>query len=163
MKAAVFAGANRIFVTDLIDGRLKLAKRYKNVITINASKKNPAEIIRKLTGGRGVDISIEAAGSSDTIRQSIEIVRIGGKVIWAGIPAEDLISIDPHIARKKEVVIKIVRRTKYSYQKCIDIVKSGGIEIKDMITHEFKLKDIEKGFSLVENYADGVMKAIINL
>lgn len=163
LKSVVAAGVQNIFITDLIEERLNFARKYKNVVAINASQKNPVEVIKELTKNRGVDIVFEATGAADTFRQSIEIVRIGGKVIWIGIPKEDYISIEGHIARRKEVVIKLVRRFKNQYKKAIQAVKSGKIVVKDMITHNFKLDDINKSFELVEKYADGVMKAIINM
>ena len=161
LKAAVAAGAGKVFITDLIDERLEFAKKYDNVVTINASKENPVEKIMELTNGRGTDIVFEASGALDAIRQSIEIARIGGTIVWIGAPSEDFIAIDAHIARRKEIVIKMVRRFKGTYPRCIQQVASGNIVVKDMITHRFKLEDISKAFELVENYADGVMKAVI--
>ncbi|MFH1824361.1 MAG: alcohol dehydrogenase catalytic domain-containing protein, partial [Candidatus Firestonebacteria bacterium] len=161
LKVASRLGASRIFITDVIEERLKFAKKYKNVITINAKDNNPVKIIKQLTRNRGVDLVFEAAGSIETFKQSVEICSIGGKVIWIGIPEEDFVSIDPHMARRKEIIIKLVRRTKHNYQKCIDAITSGNIVVKDMVTHKFKLKDVKKAFKLVENYSDGVMKAMI--
>lgn len=163
LKSAIASGANRIFVTDLIDDRLKFVRKYSNVVTINASRENPVDIINRLTDGRGVDIVFEAASSIDTLRQATEIVRIGGKVIWIGIPPEDYVSINAHIVRRKELVIKCVRRFKHNYRKCISLIESGIISVKEMVTHEFKLEDIVKAFSIVETRSDGVIKAIINI
>jgi L-iditol 2-dehydrogenase len=163
LKAAILAGAGKIFVTDLLDERLKLAKKHKGDITvINAANEDPVELIMKATNKRGVDIVYEAAGSLDTISQSVEIVKIGGTIMWIGIPSEDSITIEPHIARHKEVVIKTVRRSNHCNQKSIDAAGSGKITLKDMITHRFKLKDIGKAFKVIENYEDGVMKAVVN-
>lgn len=163
LKAAKATGAGRIFITDLIDERLEFARKYDNVVVINAKKENPVEKIKELTKGRGVDVVFEAAGALDTFRQSVEAVRIGGRVIWIGIPSDDYVSIEGHIPRKKEVVLKFVRRFKHNYPRCINAVQSGNIVLKDMVTHEFKLQDVAKAFKLVENYRDGIMKAIINL
>lgn len=163
LKSAVFAGANRIFVSDLIDERLKLAKKYGNVTAINPKKGDPVEMIKKVTNGRGVDIAYEAAGKAETIAECSLAVRIGGKIIWCGITSEDSVPINPHILRKKEILIKNVRRAKHQYARCINAVSSGAINVKDMVTHVFKLKDINKAFEFVENYRDGVMKAIIKM
>jgi threonine dehydrogenase-like Zn-dependent dehydrogenase len=163
LKAAKAAGVGRIFVTDLIEERLKFARKHSNVTAINSSRKNPVEIINQSTGGRGVDIVFEAAGAPDTYKQSIEIVRIGGEVVWIGIPEEDYISIQAHSVRRKEVVIKLVRRFKHKYQRCIQAIESGNIVVKDMVTHQFELEDITRAFNMVEKYADGVIKAIINI
>ncbi len=163
LKSVMAGSPGQVFVTDLIDERLEFAQKYNNVITINASNENVIEKIKELTKGKGVDIVFEAAGALDSIRQSIEAVRIGGQIVWIGIPKEDSIAIDSHIARRKEVVIKTVRRFKHTYEKCIQQVASANIVVKDMITHRFKLEDVEKALKLVENYADGVMKAVIIL
>ncbi len=163
LKAIKAAGADQVFVTDLIDERLEFAGKHENVITINASKEDPVEKINKMTGGRGVDVVFEAAGAAETPAQAIKAVRIGGKIVWIGIPSDDLVSIDPHIMRKKELVIKCVRRFKHTYEKAIQLVSSGSVVVKDMITHRFDLEDIDKAFRLVENYEDGIMKGVILL
>jgi len=80
LKSVLLTAPNRVFITDLIEERLNLVKKYKNVITINAKKENPVEKIKKLTNNRGVDTVFESAGSLDTIKQTVEIVRIGGKL-----------------------------------------------------------------------------------
>lgn len=163
LRSAVNKGVNKIFVTDLMDSRLKLAKKHKNVTGINASKQDPVKTIKKLAKGQGVDVVFEAAGSFDTVNQSVELAKIGGKVIIIGIFPEDYVVTNHHVARRKELVIKFVRRSKYYYEECINLVASGEIIIKDMITHVFKLKDIQKAFNLLEGYKDGVMKAIIRI
>lgn len=163
LKSIIVAGAGQVFVTDLIDERLKFAQKYKNVITINASKEDPVKRIKEETGGRGVDIVFEAAGAFDTVRQSVEVVRIGGEIVLIGIPDEDLVSVDPHILRRKELVIKALRRFVHNYPQSIKLVHSGNIIVKDITTHRFKLEEINKAFNLVENYDDGIMKAIIIL
>jgi len=163
LESVKSAGAGRIFVTDIIDERLKFAKKYAADFTVNAKKENVIEKIKDLTGGRGVDIVFECASSVDTLKQSIEMVATGGKIIWIGIPPEDYVSIPVHTVRRKEIVIKAVRRFKHSYPKCINAIAGGKVSVKDMVTHNFQLEDITKAFSLVENYADGVIKAMINI
>ncbi len=163
LKAIKAAGVEKVFVTDLIDERLEFAKKHEDVVTINASKEDPVEKINNLTKGKGVDIVFEAAGAEETVMQSIMAARTGGEVVWIGIPAVDHVKVDPHAVRRKELLIKGLRRFKYNYQKSIEFVASGTIVVKDMITHEFKLEDVSKAFKLVENYEDSIMKAVILL
>ena len=160
LKVAQAQGAGRVFVTDIVDERLAFARKQGGVVALHAEREEPIE---KISRAGGVDIVFEAAGEMDTIRQSVEVVRIGGRVIWIGIPSEDSISIDPHIARHKELVIKAVRRSRHNYERCIRQVELKNIVVKDMITHEFNLEDVAQAFELVEKYADGVIKAIINI
>ncbi|MFH0807726.1 MAG: NAD(P)-dependent alcohol dehydrogenase, partial [Elusimicrobiota bacterium] len=162
LKSAVLRGAKHIFVTDYLNYRLKVAKKHKNVVIINA-KTDIVKKIKAFTKGRGVDAVFEAAGSLDTFKQSVEIAAVGGRVIWTGIPDEDDIIINNHEARRKELVIKTVRRTKHQNEKAIKAVTSGKIKVKDMATHFFPLKDIKKAFQTAEKYKDGVIKAIVEL
>jgi len=161
LKSIIARGAGKIFVTDLIDERLEFAQKYENVITINPSKEDATAKIRELTDGKGVDFVFEAAGALDSIRQTIEVAKNGGEIVWIGIPKEDFIAINLHNARRKELIIRNVRRFKRTYQRCIKQVGTGNIVVRDMITHRFKLDNIEKAFQLVENYENGVMKAVI--
>ena len=163
IKSLLALGVKRIFATDLIDNRLETARKQGNVLTVNASKKDPVGVIMKETGGRGVDLVFEAAGALDTYKQTVEAARIGGEAMWIGIPPEDYVSVEAHRLRRKELVIRAVRRFRDMYPKCIDAVKNGSIVLKDLVTHEFTLDEIEKPFKLVETYSDGIIKAIINI
>lgn len=162
LKSALLKGVKKIYVTDYLNYRLKAAKKHKNVVVINA-KTDIVKKIKALTGGRGVDAVFEAAGSLDSFRQSVEVAAVGGRVIWAGIPDEDYIKIDNHEARRKELVIKTVRRTRHQNEKAIKALISGKIKVKELATHSFPLKDIQKAFNVAEKYKDGVIKAIITL
>ena len=130
---------------------------------MNSKHENILGIIANETGGRGVDVVYECSGAQQAISQSVEAARVGGSLVWIGIPSEDTITINPHAARRKELVIRCDRRAKHAYEKCIEAVADGRINVKDMATHHFKLKDIVKAFEMVENYKDGVIKAIIRL
>ena len=163
LKAARLRGVNRIFITDRIAERLSVAAAHKDVIAINITKENPAEVIREMTKGRGVDTVFEAAGALETVNQAVELACIGGKIVLIGIPAEDFVSFDSHINRRKELTHLALRRFRHMFPRCIQAVASGNIVLKDLITHNFSLEEIEKPFHLVENYQDGVVKAIINI
>ena len=160
LKSALLKGVKKIYVTDYLNYRLKAAKKHKNVVVLNA-KTDIVKKIKALTNGRGVDVAFEAAGSLDTFKQSVEIAAIGGRVVWAGIPDEDDIKINNHEARRKELVIKTVRRTKHQNEKAVKALISGKIKVKDMATHCFPLKDITKAFQVSANYKDGVIKAFV--
>ena len=163
LKAALLRKPRRIFITELIPERLRYAgKTFRNITVINAGRGDPVKTIQRMTKGRGVDVVYECAGKQETIRQSVEAAAVGGRVVWIGIPSGDFISIDPHIARRKELVILFDRRARHAYPKCIKAVTQGKIVLKDMVTHVFKLKDIARAFSLVEHYKNGVIKAVIH-
>ena len=63
---------------------MRAAQEYGFTEVINASKEDTVKSILEKTGQRGVDVSIEAAGNPITFRQSIQIARKGGKVVFLG-------------------------------------------------------------------------------
>ncbi len=163
LKAARLAGVKQIFAIDLIKERLDFVSKYTEVTAIHPPTQDLFKEISRLTRKRGVDVVFEAAGARETLGQAVEIARVGGRVVWIGIPQVDNIEIPAHISRRKELVIKCVRRYKNNYPRCIKDISSGKVEIKDIITHRFPLDQIEQGFKLVEKYRDGVIKAVIEL
>jgi L-iditol 2-dehydrogenase len=154
---------HRIFVTDKLDYRLRLAKRFGADAVINVPKKDPVAEVLRLTNGRGADLVFEAAGADETQIHAQEMARPGGEVVLIGIPASDRIAFKAGTVRRKELTIKYVRRMKGTYPQAIDLVARGLVNVKALVTHTFALKDIAKAFKLVERYGDGVVKVVIKI
>ena len=121
-----------------------------------------AEIMR-LTGGRGVDVAFEAAGASETPDQAAAVARPGGKVIVAGIPSDDTMTLTASTVRHKGLTIKLVRRMKHTYPRAIRLVQRGLVDVKSLVTHTFPLERIADAFEMVAAYDDGVLRAVIQV
>ena len=157
------AGASQIVMTEPLAHRREFALEYVADAVINPEKVDVVTEIRRLTGGRGVDASFEAAGESDTPQQAAAVARIGGKVIIAGIPTDDMMVMNASTVRHKGLTIKIVRRMKHTYPRAIRLVQTGMVDVKSLATHEFPLERIEEAFELVAGYRDGVLRAMIQI
>lgn len=155
------SGAGTIFVTELIEERAKMAKSLGADYVFLADKQNIENEIFSLTGEQGVDISYECAGTQETINQMINIATAGGKCVIFGIPAEDRISFDPHIVRRKQLPILTVRRSAFTTEKAISVMCKNKIRFNAIITHRFPLEKIQDALELVASKKDGVIKAII--
>lgn len=163
LQAAISAGASFSLTADLIPERLRLAKKYGADVVINAVKEQVIQRIKEKTGGRGVDVVFDAAGEAETFQESIQIARPGGTVVLIGICREDMVSLDFQTARRKELVIKNVRRFRHTYGRAISLVAKGKIEVKSLITHRFNLPRLPEAFELVEGRRDGIIKAVIEI
>ncbi len=163
LQMARVAGAGEIYVTDKLDPRLRMASKFGATEVINVSHGGAVEPIKDLTGGQGVDVVFEAAGAPETPWEAVEIAKPGGAVILIGIPEEDKISFAASPARRKGLTIRMIRRMKGTYPRSIDLVSKGMVDVSSLITHRFKLDQIEEAFDLVRNYRDGVVKAVIEL
>jgi S-(hydroxymethyl)glutathione dehydrogenase/alcohol dehydrogenase len=78
------AGAGEIIAVDLDPAKLALAERVGATSVVDARSEDPAAVAKAMTGGRGADVVLEAAGSPASFRASVEAVRPGGEVIWLG-------------------------------------------------------------------------------
>jgi D-arabinose 1-dehydrogenase-like Zn-dependent alcohol dehydrogenase len=78
-------GASEIIGIDLDDYKLRLASKLGATGTVNARQEGLIEGVKKLTGGKGVDIAFEAIGLRDTIEKMIPIVKKAGKAIIVGM------------------------------------------------------------------------------
>src|SRR5713101_827043 len=84
VQGARLAGAGAIIAVDLDPAKLALAARMGATHGVNASTDDVTAAGRRETGGRGVDVVIESAGSASAFRTTPEAVRPGGQVIWLG-------------------------------------------------------------------------------
>jgi len=157
------AGAAEIYMTEPLAFRREFALDYVADHVLNPDDIDVVAEIKHLTGGRGVDVAFEAAGVQDTPQQAAAVARIGGKVIVAGIPVEDEMTMHASTIRHKGLTIKIVRRMKHTYPRAIRLVQSGLVDLKPLATHLLPLEQIDEAFQMVAGYDKGVLRAVIQV
>ena len=69
----------------------------------------------------------------------------------------------PDMMRRNEIRVQNVRRQNGCVQSAIDLISSGQVDVKPMVTHHFSLDQSRDAFEMVADYRDGVIKAIINV
>ena len=157
------AGASEVFMTEPLGHRREFAREYVANTALNPEEEDVVAAILALTGGRGVDVAFEAAGAPDTPQEAAAVARIGGKVILAGIPADDQMTMNASTVRRKGLTIKLVRRMKHTYPRAIRLVQTGMVDVKALATHIFPLERIAEAFDMVAVYDDGVLRAVIQI
>jgi len=159
------SGASAVYMTEPLAYRRQFALDYVADAALDPYENGTdivAEIMR-LTGGRGADVAFEAAGAPETPQQTAAVTRIGGKVIVAGIPADDTMTMNASTVRHKGLTIKLVRRMKHTYPRAIRLVQTGTVDVKSLVTHIFPLERIAEAFEMVAAYDDGVLRAVIQV
>ncbi len=161
--AAIRAAADSpVYMTDLLAERVAFAKQYGADWSGNPEKEDIVAAIRE-QHPNGLDVVFECAGEQDTIDQAVNLLRPGGKLMLVGIPQTPRISMVIEVARRRELTIQNVRRQNECVQPAIDLVASGGIDVKPLATHRFTLDQTKEAFDLVLGYKDGVIKAIVRV
>jgi threonine dehydrogenase-like Zn-dependent dehydrogenase len=155
-------GARSVLISDISDFRLEKAKSLGADYVVNTSDEDLMTVVNDLTEGRGVDVAIEAVGKPDTILQAINITRKGGRVNIFGVAPQDaVLKVKPFDLYTKELTITTSYRSPFTFQRAVDLVSSGRLSLKPLITHVLPLDDIVKAFDIVEERKHGVIKAII--
>ena len=156
------AGAEEIFVTDLLPERLETAAAMGADWTgCHPSQDVVAEMLARAE--LGMDCVFECAGQQETLDQCVQLLRPGGTILAIGIPELDRVSFSPDVMRRNEIRLQNVRRQNQCVQGAIDLISSGRADVMPMVTHHFDLAESREAFEMVADYRDGVIKAIINV
>jgi L-iditol 2-dehydrogenase len=156
LQVAKAAGAARLVATDLARRPHRLdAARALGAEAFAAENGGEARAIREAVGGHGLDVAIEAAGVQAAVDAAVESVRPGGRVVLAGIPADERTSVRVSSARRKGLTLVFVRRMKHTYPRAIALAVAGRVDLRSVVTHRFPLAEAARAFE-VASRRDGL-------
>ncbi|MDO9623358.1 MAG: NAD(P)-dependent alcohol dehydrogenase [Pseudomonas sp.] len=161
---AKLRGASTIIAVDRVDARLKIARQLGADVTLNYEQVDVVEEIMRLTGGRGVDASIEALGLQSTFESALRVLKPGGTLSSLGVYSSDLrIPLDAFNAGlgDKRIVSSLCPGGKERMRRLMNIVESQRIDLAPLVTHSYALNDIGAAYDLFANQRDGVLKVAI--
>ena len=164
LVGARMSGATRIFVVDRSDDRLAMSKRLGADVTINARESDPVKSILEATDGRGVDVAIEALGAQETFEGCLRVIRPGGVLSSLGVYSGKLtLPLDAFAAGLGDhtVITTLCPGGKERMRRLMNVIASGRVDLKPLVTHRFALADIEQAYEMFAAQADGVLKVAI--
>ncbi len=138
--AALAGGCSKVYISDLVDDKLGVAAQYDNILPLNVTRDNVAETIRAATGGWGADVVFECAGAAASIQTALEAVAPAGCVVWVGMPV-DPVPMDLVLAQSKEIRMETVFRYANMYDRAIELMASGKVDLKPLISETFEFTD----------------------
>jgi threonine dehydrogenase-like Zn-dependent dehydrogenase len=157
-------GASTIIAVDGNEHRLGIAKKMGADVTLNFKNCDVVDEIMKLTGGKGVDSSIEALGTQATFESALRVLKPGGTLSSLGVYSSDLtIPMSAFAAGLGDHKINtaLCPGGKERMRRLMNVVASGRIDLGVMVTHHYKLDDIALAYDLFANQRDGVLKVAI--
>ena len=161
---AKLRGASLIIAVDGVDSRLQMAKKLGASVVIDYRKADVVAEIMQLTGGNGVDVAIEALGTQQTFESCLRVLKPGGVLSSLGVYSGKLtLPVDAFAAGlgDHKIVTTLCPGGKERMRRLISTVASGEVDFKPMVTHRFKLDEIEQAYDLFANQRDGVLKVAI--
>jgi alcohol dehydrogenase len=157
-------GASRIFAIESVAARAKVSRALGAEVVIDHTAGDPVAAIMRLTGGRGVDVAIEALGTQDTFELCLKVLRPGGVLSSLGVYAGKLtMPLEAFHAGLGDISIvsTLCPGGKERMRRLMSVVGSGGVDLRPLVTHRFKLDQIEEAYDLFAHQRDGVLKVAI--
>jgi S-(hydroxymethyl)glutathione dehydrogenase/alcohol dehydrogenase len=154
VQGARLAGAGAIIAVDIDPAKLVLAAKMGATLGVDASKDDAIAIGKRETGGRGVDVVIEAAGSASAFRMTSEVVRPGGQLIWLG-----KIDVNKDVAFRWGSLMqeKRIRRISYGnarprrdFPLLARAYLDGSLMLDELISRRITLDEINDGFAALK-------------
>lgn len=160
VQALKHAGCTNILVSDIDDSRLALAKELGATHTVNAKSSDAVAEVQRHTHGMGVDVALEAVGSTPTVKTAIESVRRGGTVTLIGNIAPT-VEIPLQIVVSRQLRLQGTAASAGEYPECIDLLARGEINLNPLISMIAPLEQGPQWFDRLHAREANLMKVIL--
>ena len=148
------AGASRIIAIDIRENKLAMAKRFGATDVIDASKVDPVQAAKDLTGDQ-VEFAFEAIGSVDAARQAFDIVEAGGAACIVGLaPDGSEIRVPaPAFLQEKRMIGCLYGSTRFREHmpKLIELYRQGKLDVSGLVTKRFPQSGVNEAFAAMQN------------
>jgi alcohol dehydrogenase len=161
LLTAQFYSPAKIFMIDLDDKRLAVAKKFGATHLINSSDGKAAQQVMELTKGEGVDVAIEAVGLPATFAICQGVVGAGGHIANVGVHGKP---VELHMEKLWDRNISITTRLvdTASTSMLLKVVQSGKLQPSKLVSHRFPMSDIMKAYETFGNAAqEGALKVVL--
>jgi len=162
LLAAKACGATRVIIADIKEDRLEVAKKCGADAALLSTDPDFVAKVKKAAGGL-VDAAIDCTGAEPAIRSAVFTIRNGGKLLLVGRGAGANVNFPLFEAADREIDVIGVFRYKNIYPKSLELVASGRINVKPLVTHRFQLDQVTEAFETARLGKGGAIKVTIEM
>jgi L-iditol 2-dehydrogenase len=157
-------GAAKTIVSDLIDYRLRVAEKFGADVTINPENEDLTEVAKAETNGIGADIVIVTAPNIKAYKAGLSVCRKGGKLcVFAPADPGKHLQFSPNELFFSEIQIVPSYSTSHLETRvALELIKSGRIRIKELITHRFGLLNAAEAFETALENKEGLKVMVLS-
>jgi L-iditol 2-dehydrogenase len=158
------SGAGQILVSDVVDYRLRMARKFGADVAINVQNESFAEAVKSVTEDRGADTVIVTAPSVKAYDSALEICRKGGTIcVFAPTSPEQTISVSPHRLFFQEIrLVPSYSTSHLETRTALELIRTGRIDAKGLITHRFPLSRAGEAFQTAARNKECLKVVILN-
>jgi len=161
---AKLKGASLIIAVESDPVRAEMARRMGADVVLDFAHQDVIQQIKGMTGGRGVDVAIEALGTQTTFENALRALRPGGTLSSLGVYSGKLtLPLDPFAAGLGDhrIVTTLCPGGKERMRRLIELVRHGRLDLTPLLTHTFPLDRITEAYKLFGERREGVIKVAI--
>lgn len=141
-----------------------MAHRFGASVTLEPRTDDVVARLKDLTGGRGVDVAIEALGRQETFEAALRAIRPGGVLSSLGVYSGKLVA--PYDAiyaglADQRIVTTLCPGGRDRMRRLMSMVADDRMDLTPLVTHRFSLDDIRTAYDLFSRQGDGVMKVAL--
>lgn len=146
------AGAEQVVAVDLSTYRLQMALKMGADHVVDASREDTTDALRRLTGGRGVDVVLEMSGSGKALDQALAACANGATVALLGLPSAPIrIDMGSRVIMKGITLLGITGRRMFeTWYRGQALQASGRLDLTPLITHRLPLGEVDQAMGLLE-------------
>ena len=152
IQLAKAAGAYQVIVSEPNAMRREMASRFGADLVVDPTSENLADVVKGRTEGLGVDSLILAIGVPSIVNDLIKLVRKGGTMnLFAGFPDTGSCTVEANVIHYNEINVNgTSASTRLDYLQARDLVASGKVNVKDLVTHRFGLDGFREAYELAK-------------
>lgn len=149
VQAALVAGATRVFAIDSVEQRLQMAERF-GAIPVHLTEEDPKRAVRSATGGRGVDVVVDAVGDPAPLAMAISLARDAGTVSGIGAYAGRG-EVPLGLAWLKGLTLRLGLANVIAHvDRVLGLVEAGRLDPSPLVTHHMKLEEAADAYALYD-------------
>jgi len=160
LQGARLRGASKVIAVDVDDFRLDVAKQLGADVLINPQKSDLKQAVLSETEGKGANVSLEAVGYAKTFADAVSITRMGGHVVAIG-NLEKLAEFDLQEFIARELTFTGSYASSGEFRACIELVASGKINVKPLISDVLPLEDGPAAFDRLLKAEENLLKIVL--
>jgi len=158
------AGATKVIVANRSQGRLDEIINLGADVVINTSEQDLVQAVKAATDGRGADVIITACSDPDVQVQVLEAAAVHARInFFGGLPkGKEMVTLNTNLIHYKElIVLGTTGSTINDYYKSMQIIASGKVNAKGLVSETFPIEDTLKAFECA-GASKGMKTLVVN-
>jgi threonine dehydrogenase-like Zn-dependent dehydrogenase len=161
-------GAERVIGLDVKEARVTAGLKFGATHVVNDATIDALEAIKEITNGELADLVIEASGEIEAINMTAHLAKVGGHLLFFGIPRANTFDFDFWTLFRKYCYTTTVGAStreagRRSFRAALDLIAGGATDVAPMLTHRFPFDRVMESYELARTRDDGVIKVVIEM